>query len=107
MTKFQKTSGMSACGTCLQDYMVASYYDLVKVFGEPTYEDDTRDEKVNFEWVLTDGENVVTIYNWKDYDGGRTALDDSSYRWHLGGRNKMSALDLQEYFTAKLNEVLA
>lgn len=105
MTKFQKTYGMSANGTCLQDYMVASYSDLVEVFGEPTYEDDTRHEKVNFEWVLTDGENVVTIYNWKDYDGGTTAMSSTDYEWHIGGRSKMSAWNLQEFFQSQLEKV--
>lgn len=107
MTKFQKTSGMSACGTSLQDYMVASYYDLVKVFGEPTYTDGYVDEKVNFEWVLSNGKNVVTIYNWKDYDGGRRAQDDLNYRWHIGGHNSLAASDLIEYFHNELNEVVA
>lgn len=107
MLKFRKTDGNEACGTCLQDYMTASFDTLVAIFGEPTYDITDRDEKVNFEWVLTDGFDVVTIYNWKDYDGGRRAQSDDSYEWHIGGKSKIHALKLKSYISNKMNEVLA
>ena len=78
---FIKTDGMAANGTSLSNYIDCSFMDLVSVFGEPTYEDPSADDKVNVEWVLR-GENgdVATIYNWKD---GRIPTED--YRWHVGG----------------------
>ena len=94
--------GGCANGTCLQDYMVASYDQLVQAFGEPTYGDASADGKVNVEWVLTiENENesyVATVYNWKDYDGGREARTNPEYRWHIGGHSSMAALILKEEF---------
>ena len=88
----------------LADYMEASYDDLVKAFGEPTYIDEDRDTKVNFEWVLTvedensDFNEVVTIYNWKDYDGGNHARYSNSYRWHLGAHKGYAASIFKQEF---------
>jgi hypothetical protein len=57
--------------------------DLIKILGEPTYEDNTGEDKVNLEWVCEtqDGE-VFTIYDWKEY---RAINSDEEIEWHIGG----------------------
>jgi len=44
----------------------------------------------------------VTIYNWKDYDGGQRATSDPQYEWHIGGRNRIDAVTLKEAFIYQL-----
>lgn len=82
-------------GTSLQGYMVASYEDLVKAFGEPTFDTPSGDGKTDVEWLLKiydhefDEDHVVTVYNWKDYDNGVEARSNPKYEWHIGGRKKI------------------
>ena len=64
----------------------ASVNELIKIIGEPTYEDNTGKDKVNIEWVLEDDNgNVVTIYDWKQY---RKIGYDEKINWHIGGMEK-------------------
>jgi hypothetical protein len=64
----------------------ASVNELIKIIGEPTYEDNTGEDKVNIEWVLEDDNgNVVTIYDWKQY---RKIGYDEKIEWHIGGMGK-------------------
>ena len=89
-------------GTSLQGYINENYFNLVDVFGEPTYSDASGDGKVYTEWTLRfevqeDGEEdtdivYATIYDWKEEsaDVARTA---TNYRWHIGG-NSMDAIDV-------------
>jgi hypothetical protein len=99
-------------GTSLQGYLVASYDDLVHAFGPPTYDDTSGDNKVDIEWVLTvqdatyeDETFIVTIYNWKDYDGGIEATSNPQYEWHIGAKSKLQAMTLKEIFEEKMKEV--
>jgi hypothetical protein len=64
-----KKTNQSADRTSFQDITFkASVQDLINVFGEPDYEDNTGNDKTNFEWVMeTDDEEVFTIYDWKEY----------------------------------------
>jgi len=93
--------------TSLQGYIEASYEDLVKVFGEPIRET-SGDGKVDIEWELEvrdfDFNSVIpiTIYNWKDYDGGLTAQTTKDYRWHIGGTSMVAAGYVADYFNNKL-----
>ena len=90
--------------TCLQGYMNASYEELVQVFGEPTFDTPSGDGKTDIEWLLKihdnefDEDHVVTIYNWKDYDGGLAARSNPNYEWHIGGCKKIVVGMLIEYF---------
>jgi hypothetical protein len=64
----------------------ASVNELVSIIGEPTYNDNTGKDKVNFEWELEDENgNVVTIYDWKEY---RKIGMDEKIEWHIGGMSK-------------------
>ena len=64
----------------------ATVNELIAVIGNPTYEDNTGEDKVNVEWVLEDdNENVITIYDWKQY---RKIGYDETIEWHIGGMGK-------------------
>lgn len=104
--KFEKTNP-NASGTSLSNYIDASYAELVELFGSPSYDETSSDDKVDVEWVLANEEGqVVTIYNWKDYDGGTRARTASSYRWHIGSRGGIESLELIEYINSQ-REVIA
>ena len=57
---------------------------LIKAFGKPISNGDFED-KVQYEWVLeTSTENVITIYDWKEY---REFSDDAKIDFHIGGNS--------------------
>ena len=59
---------------------------ISKVFGEPI--EYGEGDKVTLEWgiVFEDG-TIATIYDWKRYEQGAPALDES-YTYHVGGHSK-------------------
>ena len=72
----------------LQGYVKATYDEIVEALGEPTYDTPSGDGKVETEWRWEDSEyGVVTIYDWKEFDGGATSRSGMSYRWHIGGNS--------------------
>ena len=94
-SKSIKTSGSSLVGT-----IEATYEELIRAFGEPTYKEPSGDGKVSTEWVLEfehqDGKYVVaTIYDWKMYDNGKACRSGEKFKWHVGGFN-YEALELVE-----------
>lgn len=97
-------------GTSLQGYMTASYDALVEAFGEPQYTETSGDGKVDVEWNLKitepdfGEEHEVTIYNWKDYDGGLTARTQQDYNWHVGGRSTLVSVYIKEAFEELMAE---
>jgi arginine deiminase len=77
----------SISGTSFHDTVVrTTVYTLRKLLGEPYCEDNTGEDKVNFEWVMeTDNGDVFTVYDWKEY----TVLDEHEIiEFHIGGMNK-------------------
>lgn len=70
--------------------ITATYNQLVKVFGEPTW-DYSDDGKVSSEWELEleDG-TVFTIYDWKENIPPCT-LPDTSFTWHIGSFGPLSS----------------
>lgn len=68
--------------------------DLIRVFGEPTYDTPSADEKVRMEWVVEYcsydeydrlNRRVFTIYDWKtskDFN-----LLEEEYEWHVGSKD--------------------
>lgn len=95
--------------TSLQSYVTASYAELVKVFGEPQCTETSGDGKVDIEWELTIEDydhNItrpLTIYNWKDYDGGFEARSNPTYNWHIGGTSGIVGAYVKEYIENTLN----
>lgn len=96
--------------TSLQGHVSATYQELVDAFGEPHYDTPSGDGKVNTEWELEFFDPsmntyiVATIYDWKDFDGGRRSRDGQPYDWHIGG-HKRSAVEavLDGLKAAKIN----
>jgi len=78
-------------GTSFQNVVVTtSVANLTKIFGEP-YNNNTGEDKVNFEWEMeTDEGNVFTIYDWKV---GRPLSVDEPVEWHIGAKSRSIASD--------------
>lgn len=74
-------------GTSFKGYLLATYADIVNVFGEPTSTGDGY--KVDVEWVMKTPHGVATIYNYKD---GKAYLEaeglavEQICEWHVGGK---------------------
>jgi hypothetical protein len=82
-----KKTNSSTDGTSFQDVTFkASVNQLINVFGEPTIQDNTGEDKTNFEWDMeTDEGNVFTTYDWKEY----RELDlNEQIEWHIGSRSR-------------------
>lgn len=67
--------------------------DIEKVFGPPTWDQGSVDDKVQVEWAIkfSDG-TLATIYDYKQYD---VDPDDIDY-WSIGGRGPLA-----EYYVKK------
>ena len=88
MKKTKKSEG----GTSFHNVTInTTVNELTRVLGEPTYQTNDGEDKVNFEWVCEtiDGE-VVTIYDWKEY---RSINENERIEFHLGGHNLITTLD--------------
>lgn len=102
MPKFENSLNVDINGTHLQGYIETRYQTLVKVFGEPTY-DDYGDDKTTVEWKLRfeDG-TVATIY---DYRTISTPI--GTYDWHIGGRSPLAKQHVLNTVHEVLEEVRA
>ncbi len=89
-TTKKEVGGTSFHGTV----MSCSVSTLKKVLGEPVYDGNTGDDKVNFEWNMeTNDGDVFTVYDWKEY---RSINEDEVIEWHIGGFNE-SATEEAKY----------
>jgi hypothetical protein len=89
-----KKTNQSTSGTSFQDVTIrASVQDLTRALGEPSYVDNSGEDKVNFEWELeTRDGDVFTIYDWKEY----RKLDlDEQIEWHIGSNSRSISGDAQ------------
>jgi hypothetical protein len=78
---YKDTDGTSFHGVTIR----ATVDQLTKAFGEP-YDNNSGDDKVNFEWDMeTDEGEVFTIYDWKEY---RVLRSDEMITWHIGSKSK-------------------
>ena len=92
----------STSGTSFYDVTFkASVNQLINVIGEPTMEDNTGEDKVNFDWHMeTEEGDVFTIYDWKYY----RSLDlDEIIEWHIGSHSRMISWDAQDEITKELS----
>lgn len=82
-----KKSKKSPNGTSFHSTTLScSANDLKRILGEPTYEDNTGEDKVNFEWHCeTENGKVFTIYDWKEY---RRLKETEEIEWHIGGHDR-------------------
>lgn len=89
-----KKTNLSTDGTSFQNVTFkASVNQLINVFGEPTIQDNTGEDKTNFEWDMeTDNGDVFSIYDWKEY----RKLDlNEQIEWHIGSHSRNIAGDAQ------------
>lgn len=79
-----KATFKSANGTSFHGRtFIATVQDLRKALGIPRYEQNDGEDKTNIEWVMvTDDEEVFTVYDWKEY---RKLKEDEEVEWHIGG----------------------
>ena len=69
-------------GTSLIGKVVASYGELLRVFGEPL-SDSSGDGKVKVEWRIKFSDGTVgTIYDYKS-----SVIPQDNTNWNVGGRN--------------------
>ena len=62
--------------------------DIEKVFGPPTWDQGSADDKVQLEWVVKFPDGTMgTIYDYKQYD---VEPEDIDY-WSIGGRTNLAA----------------
>jgi len=82
-----KKTNSSTNGTSFHDVTIkASVNQLINAFGEPDYDGNTGEDKVNFEWEMeTEEGEVFTIYDWKEY---RVLKSDEIVTWHIGAKSK-------------------
>lgn len=78
--------------TSLQGYVVADYYNLVRLFGNPEPGDGN---KTDAEWRIKfqDG-TIATIYNWKNgrsYRGSDGTPTPAITTWNIGGISQLSS----------------
>jgi hypothetical protein len=93
------------CGTSFHvSEIVTTVNKLKKVLGEPYYEENTGEEKVNFDWRMEHDGIVFTIYDWKQY----RPLDlDEEISFHIGGYSKESTEIIKLTLERLLNEDLS
>jgi hypothetical protein len=97
-----KKTNSSTNGTSFYDVTIkASVNQLINAFGEPDYDGNTGEDKVNFEWEMeTEDGEVFTIYDWKHY----RKLDlDEIIEWHIGSHSRMISWDAQDEITKELS----
>ena len=74
-------------GTSFHEVTInCSLATLKKVLGEPEYNGNDGEDKVNFEWEMeTNDGDVFTVYDWKEY---RPLGESDMIEWHIGGFNQ-------------------
>jgi hypothetical protein len=61
-----------------------TYKDLLRILGEPTYNEPSGDNKTQVEWNLKFNNEVYSIYDWKTYNKEYT-LNELNH-WNIGGK---------------------
>tara|TARA_E500000318_G_scaffold46204_1_gene43597 strand:+ start:473 stop:826 length:354 start_codon:yes stop_codon:yes gene_type:complete len=100
ITDIENSQSIKTSGSSLIGYVEATYEELIKAFGEPTYKEPSGCGKVTTEWKLEfahqDGKYVIaTIYDWMMYDDGTACRSGEKFKWHVGGFD-YEALELVE-----------
>jgi len=79
---FKETSGTSFHSTVIE----ATVNEMKHVLGEPHYDGNDGQDKINFEWEMeTNNGDVFTVYDWKEY---RSLSGNEVIEWHIGGHSK-------------------
>jgi hypothetical protein len=82
-----KPTTKSVGGTSFHESVInCSVATLKKVLGEPSYDANDGQDKVNFDWDMeTSTGDVFTVYDWKEY---RSLNENETIEWHIGGMNR-------------------
>jgi hypothetical protein len=88
-------------GTSFYGYTITtSYNKLKKVLGPPTYENEDKDEKTQFEWAVETLDGIKGyIYDWKEY---RKIKKTADIIWHIGGKDSESCQKIKDALNAEL-----
>jgi len=79
---FKEANGTSFHSTVIE----ATVNELKQILGEPDYDGNDGEDKVNFEWVMeTNNGDVFNVYDYKEY---RSLPENEVIEWHIGGYNK-------------------
>jgi len=99
-----KQTSLSANGTSFHDDVFnASVSDLRKILGEPAFDENTGEDKVNFDWTMeTEDGEVFTVYDWKEY---RILDEDEIIEWHIGGKSGIVTEKALNEIASALNEL--
>ena len=89
-----KVTDQNTDNTCFHGVLFrASVDQLIAAYGEPSMENNTGNDKVNFEWeMVTSKGDVFTIYDWKYY---RSLRNDEMIEWHIGAHSKSVSYDAE------------
>ena len=93
----QEEVGNKTNGSSLAGYIQITYPQLISILGEPTYPEESGDNKVQKEWVVEYKGNVFTIYDWKTFDVEYTMNELDQF--NVGG--KTNANDFIEVLSDK------
>ena len=75
--------GIKAGSSWFGDLIITTYPKLIEILGQPTFNDNTGQDKTNMEWVCESREGFVfTIYDWKEYE---PLNEEYNYGFHIGG----------------------
>lgn len=99
-----KRTRKSTVGTCFHDTVIrATVEQLRQVLGEPVCEQNTGEDKVNFEWEMETGDGTVfTVYDWKEY---RVLDEDEIISWHIGGHRGIDTRKAADEISYSLNQL--
>lgn len=96
-------------GTSLKGYVIASYAELKRLFGDAP---ECDGYKISGQWVFENNDgNVFTLYDWKEtelYDDELPSVkkfrnSDEPTEFHVGG--KTSAIDFINWIDYKLSKL--
>lgn len=68
-------------GTSLKGHIFCYYAELLQLFGEPTFPD--QSDKVQKEWVIEHKGSYYTIYDWNNPSEGFVMYQNQE--WNIGG----------------------
>lgn len=82
-----KLTCKSSFGTSFYNTIIKTNVEtLISILGEPTYNDNSGEDKTNYEWVCeNENEDVFTVYDWKYC---RPISKTEMIEWHIGGNSK-------------------
>ena len=103
----------SVAGTSYHHVNVrATYNDLVRALGKPTFDGESEDGKSHVEWwgYVEDNQGVKvpnsewTLYDWKESENPKDNPTET-YEWHIGAQGSISADNVQDLTVRELRRV--